>query len=364
MSLASTVEEHLKPNWRHVGIFLAMTFGLAWFLDLGIYLHGGLGKPGTVAALQLQMLLPAFSATMLGIVFFRESPIHRSRAVGRGLWLFGFMLALTVLYAVSVAVIWAVPQKRVIIAVTIVTQVVTFLGLVLLVVLRITGGRGEMARVGLAWGRGRFYIALGLGVIAFYVLQAALNGLLGLGPTHLASVPAIPGFGAPATMLIAGLQSVVLAPFFAVLLAFGEEYGWRGYLQSELIKLGRVRGVIIVGVIWGVWHWPIILMGYNYPGHPFAGLLLMLLYTMGLAVVLGFAVLRTGSVVLAAYLHALNDQVIAFILFLGFKPHNPVFAFGIGIYGVATLAIVALLFVRLSSVWKEHGVAGRAGKKA
>ena len=123
------------------------------------------------------------------------------------------------------------------------------------------------------------------------------------------------------------VQSVLLAPILAIVIAFGEEYGWRGYLQSELLKLGRVRGVLLLGVIWGAWHWPIILMGYNYPGYPLLGVVLMTLYTTGLAVVLGYAVLRSGSVLLAAYLHALNNQVVAFIVALGFKPFDTAFSF-------------------------------------
>ena len=91
------------------------------------------------------------------------------------------------------------------------------------------------------------------------------------------------------------------ARFLGLILGFGEEYGWRGYLQNELFQLGRIRGVLLVGVIWGAWHWPLILMGYNYPGYPLLGLLLMALYTTGLAVVLGYAVLRSGSIVLAAF---------------------------------------------------------------
>jgi hypothetical protein len=102
--------------------------------------------------------------------------------------------------------------------------------------------------------------------------------------------------------ILGAVQSVLLAPFLAIVIAFGEEYRRRGYLQSELFKLGRVRGVMVLGVIWGAWHWPLILMGYNYPGHPLLGMVLMALYTTGLAVVLGYAVLRSGSVLLAAYL--------------------------------------------------------------
>jgi len=95
-------------------------------------------------------------------------------------------------------------------------------------------------------------------------------------------------------------------------------------------------------------------MGYNYPGHPLLGLLLMALYTTGLAIVLGYAVLNSGSVLLLTYLHALNNQVVAFIVALGFKPHDPAFAFDIGIYGMITLAIAAFFILR-DPIWRSKG---------
>ena len=66
--MKSELNEHLPvsenqetgPNWRHVGIFLVLNFGLTYLLDLVYYLRGGLSMAGIVAALQMQMLLPAF----------------------------------------------------------------------------------------------------------------------------------------------------------------------------------------------------------------------------------------------------------------------------------------------------------------
>jgi hypothetical protein len=144
-------------------------------------------------------------------------------------------------------------------------------------------------------------------------------------------------------------------------IAFGEEYGWRGYLQGELIKLGRVRGILLVGVIWGLWHAPIIAMGYNYPGYPVLGVFLMTLYTIGLGFFLGYAVLKSGSVWLAAFLHGLNNQVAAFLLAMVYRPDDPVFSFGVGLYGLIVWAIVVtglLLFDR--RVWSgpEEPLAG------
>lgn len=62
-------------NWSRVAWFLGLAFGLAWLLDLALYLAGGLTSPSTALLLQLQMLLPAFSAILLGAFFFKDSPI-------------------------------------------------------------------------------------------------------------------------------------------------------------------------------------------------------------------------------------------------------------------------------------------------
>ena len=155
-------------------------------------------------------------------------------------------------------------------------------------------------------------------------------------------------------LIVVAVQTVLLGPILGLVITFGEEYGWRGYLQSELFKLGRVRGVLLLGVIWGAWHWPLILMGYNYPGHPLLGLALMTLYTMGLGIVLSFAVLKSGSVLLASFLHALANQVAAFIMVVGFKPFDTAYSFFIGIYGIATLAVAAFLILR-DPIWRGKG---------
>jgi membrane protease YdiL (CAAX protease family) len=354
MTTDTVTEPNLVPNWRHVGAFLGLTFGLTWLLDLAVYLRGGLRIPGIVAILQLQMLLPAFSAIVLGLFFFPESPIYRDRPAGRGRWFYYYFLLLTLIYALGTLIIWLSPAQSTIAVLAAIPQILAFLGLLVLVVLRATAGREAMRRVWLAWGKGRYWVLFGLGFVAYYVLQAALNAIFGLGGAKLAFPAIPPGLSPNAFLILAVLQSVVLAPILAIVIAFGEEYGWRGYLQSELMKIGRVRGVLLLGVIWGAWHWPLILMGYNYPGYPLLGVVLMALYTTGLAVVLGYAVLRSGSVLLSAYLHALNNQVVATIVAMGFRPFDPAFSFDIGIYGLVTLAIVALLVLR-DPVWRGKG---------
>ena len=120
------------------------------------------------------------------------------------------------------------------------------------------------------------------------------------------------------------------------------------------MNAGTLGGLLLLGVIWGAWHWPIILMGYNYPGHPLLGIVLMTLYTTGLAVVLGYAVLRSGSVLQSAYLHGLNNQVVAYMVAIGLRPFDAAFAFGIGTYGMITLAVVAALIL-CDPIWRGRG---------
>lgn len=337
-------------------MFLALTFGLTWLLNLGMYIGGGLRNPAVVTTLQFQMMLPAASAILLGWRVFTESPIYYRRDAGRPRWFFYYFLLLTVIFGLSALVAWLNPAQGPLTAIAAtVPLALALVGLLLLVALRLTAGGDAMARVWLAGGNWRQWVVMGVAFVAYYVLQVGLNAVFGLGQGQLSPPPGLPGGMTPDVFyVVAAVQSVLLAPILAIVITFGEEYGWRGYLQTELFKLGRRRGVLVLGVIWGAWHWPIILMGYNYPGHPLLGVVLMTLYTTGLAVVLGYAVLRSGSVLLAAYLHGLNNQVVGYLVAIGLRPHDAAYAFGIGTYGMITLAIVAVL-VLLDPVWRGSG---------
>ena len=90
------------------------------------------------------------------------------------------------------------------------------------------------------------------------------------------------------------------------ILTLGEELGWRGYLQEKLLrKYNLIWGLIILGAIWGYWHSPIILMGYNFPSQPVLGsILLMPLGTIFLGIFLGWIYLRSKSIWMPALAHA------------------------------------------------------------
>src|SRR5215203_6278177 len=89
------------------------------------------------------------------------------------------------------------------------------------------------------------------------------------------------------------------------LFTFGEEYGWRGYLLPRLLPLGEIKATLLLGVIWGVWHVPLILAGLNYPGvNPWLAVLVFTFVTVALSFTYTwFYVASSGSVLVAAVFH-------------------------------------------------------------
>lgn len=343
-----------RVNWRQVGLFLTLTFGLTWLLNWILW-RGGFGAPSMPVLLQLQMLLPASSAILLGMFVFANSPIYFRRLSPRVAAFLIFFLILALVYAgLAAGAVTNPGQVQLYASVGLILAVV---GLVLVLLLRFVGGRDAFARAGLRLGSPRYWALGGLGFALFYVSQIALNSLFGLG--HTPNVEALrqpSGMPMSTFMVAAFIQSAVVGPFLGVVIAFGEEYGWRGYLQGELVKLGRVRGVLLVGLIWGVWHAPIIAMGYNYPGYPVIGPILMTAFTVALAFPLAYAVFKSGSVWVAAFLHALNNQVLSTLVVLVNTPNDAAFSFGVGIYGILCLAVVDLLILR-DPIWREPAAA-------
>ena len=342
-----------RVNWPHVAWFLGLAFGLTWLADLVLYLNGGLAGPVTPLLLQFQMLLPAFSAMLLGAFFFKESPIYYRSNRTASRWFVYFFLLLTVLYSIGLIASLLRPAQTM--TISSLLLIPNLIGLILLVVLRWKGGREAFAGAGLAGGKWRVWLVYGVGLVAFYGLQTFLNYVFKLGQVVdlKAAFPqmAAANLPAPALMLSMAINTLIVGPFLGLIITFGEEYGWRGYLQTELTRLGRIRGVFLLGVIWGVWHWPVIWMGYNYPGQPLLGSIAMVLMCVILAYFLAYAVFKSNGIWTAAYLHALNNQAFSFFAMTMVMPTSMLFSFGIGIPSLVLGAIIVLLILR-DPVWK------------
>jgi membrane protease YdiL (CAAX protease family) len=354
-SILDAMGTEKKPavNWKQVVIFLALTFGLTWLLDLVLFKIGGLTHPAASIMLQLQMLLPAFSAILLGLFFYKNSPLYfrNNRSISR--WFVYFYLLLTLAYIGVVVFCTMHPENT-----TSASQymlIPAFAGIILLIVLRIIGKREPFAKIGMAGGKPIYWLVMCVGMVLFYGLTMLLNAVFKMGQAvDLQSNPIYAAASAPTWVILlsGGINTIVLGPFLGLIIAFGEEYGWRGYLQGELTKLGRIKGTLLVGIIWGIWHWPLIWMGYNYPGQPVWGSLMMVVFTIFLAFVLAYAVFKARGIWISAYLHALNNQTLSFFVLLVFSIKNPMLNFSAGVPAILLYAVIVLLLLR-DPVWKE-----------
>ena len=342
-----------RVNWFRVGWYLGLAFGLTWLLDLALYFIGGLANPNTKLLLQFQMLLPAFSAMLLGAFFFKDSPIFYRANHGASRWFVYFYFLLTGLYLAVAIVSLIQPDLGTTLASLLLVP--NFLGLILLVILRWRGGKDTFFEAGMAGGKARVWFGYGVALVVFFAFQTWLNYFFKLGTLVdlKTAFPQLATANLPvaALLLSIALNMVLIGPFLGLIVSFGEEYGWRGFLQTELIKLGRIRGVFLLGVIWGIWHWPLIWMGYNYPGQPLLGSLFMVAYCIILAYFLAYAVFKSKGVWTAAYLHALNNQTLSFFVMAVVAPTSVVYSFGIGFPALLLGAIVVLLLLR-DPIWK------------
>ncbi|GHD83932.1 CAAX prenyl protease-like protein [Salinibacterium amurskyense] len=254
---------------KPVPIFTALSFGLAWLFALPLWFTGGLTNPFfTVFALAM-MFTPAIAALI--VVFFVEKhPDARSRRAALGL--------------------------------------------------------GSVRPV----GRFLRYLALALVIPPALILAALVVGaLVGVYPADFVNFS---GFEAmldsqlealgqaplpiPIGLLVAAqFLNVAIGALINTIPALGEELGWRGWLLPKLLPLGIVPVILISGVMWGLWHAPLILLGYNYPGAPgWLALTAMVGMTIVVGGVFSWLRIRSASVWPAALAHGSFNAAAGFSL--------------------------------------------------
>ncbi len=147
--------------------------------------------------------------------------------------------------------------------------------------------------------------------------------------------------------------AVLINPIMGVIQCFGEEFAWRGYLLPELNKkFSPLTASALTGVIWGLWHAPIIAMGYNYgTEHPIAGIFAMVAFCVVLGMITGFLFFKTRSVWSSVIFHAAINGIDLYSpsdLFMGKAPNAFIGPDLVGIIGgcgfvfTAAICMIAL----------------------
>ncbi len=358
MSNGRPVSKSLKTE---IVAFLALTLGLTFLLNLIMWIN----YDSIVESIELlslatrvQMIIPAFSAIILNLFVFKTKTYPRKPKI-----LFYYFLVLAALFTLVFA-LWLVnPIDIASIQLESIENLgpIVVMGVLNLATLILTLGwialafawnlksdsRKELRVAKLSFGKPSYYLLFSLFFFGYLLLSTILNWGFNLGsppsePTELGS-------------LLLGFATIIFGPILGFPQLFGEEYGWRIFLQDRLAQqYGRIKSVLLVGLVWGLWHAPLIAGGLNYPGYPFLGILLFTIFAIEISIPLGLAVFKSKSVWLAAYLHGVINYSANILASYFYNPSDPVYSFGIGIYGLLVLGAIAFAFLQ-SKEWKESG---------
>jgi len=110
-------------------------------------------------------------------------------------------------------------------------------------------------------------------------------------------------------LLIQTISAVIAGYTINAFFGLGEELGWRGYLLKALQNKKFMIVSLIIGTVWGLWHFPLVLMGHNYPQHPVAGVGMMVIFCILLTPMMIYIVIKSKSVITAAVFHGINNAI-------------------------------------------------------
>lgn len=293
---------------RKVLVFLALAYGMAWPLEFGFFALGGRVNSGSFTAMALLcMFVPAAAALITQKLIWKEPLRDLGLTTPRVQWL---------------AVAWSLPILLVIVALA--------LSLAAPGVSLVTGLDGFLAK-----------------------LQDMLPPQ-DVAKVHKQLEHSI--LAKPGVLLLLSLAQVLIAgPSINAVAGLGEELGWRGLLLHELSPIGFWRSSLVIGFFWGLWHLPVIVNGYNYPGHPVAGPVMMTLLTMLVSPLMGYVRLRAESVFAAAVFHGTFNAAATLVFFL--KGENVLVTGITGAIGMVTLLLangVLWLHLRRGSAFLDN----------
>lgn len=151
----------------------------------------------------------------------------------------------------------------------------------------------------------------------------------------------------PVAYILLIILTAIGASFINMFFALGEEAGWRGFLYPVLKeRIGKRKAVILIGIIWGLWHTPVNMMGYNYgtsyPFYPLTGILAMCISCIALSAWCAFLMETTGSIWAPSLFHGAINAIAA--IGLVFLKDSTMQVFGPTLTGIIP-AIASLLLL-------------------
>ena len=292
-------------NWNKIGIFLAIAFGISWLSGALIY-FGGIEYGNFLSIIIVAcfyMPAPAIAALIVQKYIYKE-PLADIGLKWPGInwkWI-GATVFISISFILgTLGVIWVAGNQ---------------LG-------QASFGTLDFSADGILQKIAEIAIESAGGSDLPIDIEAELEKM----PFKIAALP---------LMLLSFVSAIIAAFSVNLPFMFGEEFGWRGLLLEETRQLGFFKSNLFIGVVWGLWHAPIILMGHNYPEYPVIGVGMMVLFCVALAFPFAYVRDKTNSILGPCVMHGMINGTAAMTLYFVWGGHSLV----TGMTGVAGLIVI------------------------
>lgn len=158
--------------------------------------------------------------------------------------------------------------------------------------------------------------------------------------------------GLSAALVAVLVMAPTLGMIAPIVSGLGEEIGWRGYLHTQLENLSANHRYLITGLIWSLWHWPLIIFGdYATSNIPAINVLFFTVAMTSLSFLMGYLRDTAKSVFPAAVIHGSHNMWILGIspVFFTSTQLTPYYAGESGMFCALLYLLLAFWIVRKTS---------------
>lgn len=273
-------------------IFIAVTFILPYVL--GGFMAYGYSKGYDLTIFPTaQMLYPAAGVMLAALITRKEETLVPKR------FFIGY-LVFTCIMVICAIVSMFVPQIKWVMM----TQSILMLGSIIVGILMLTEQKEKREAYGLRWKQTKTTMYVVSLFILLYFVRTVIGAMIDNKLHNQLQI-----LKQPTTWIV--FMSLILSYFLVFVAFLGEEYGWRYYLQPILQKrYGMIKGVLILGIVWGIWHLPLNLFYYNNLSYGIQSILAQQITCITLGIFFAYAYMKTENIWCVVILHFLNNNLI------------------------------------------------------